>query len=52
MRVLGAKDSREKVVLTHAVRTKGVIEDRHIVDALVEDIQWLGYSHVIPQIGQ
>jgi hypothetical protein len=28
VRVLAAKDSREKVVFTHAVRTKGVIEDR------------------------
>jgi hypothetical protein len=47
LKVLAAKDSKSKAVFAHAIRAKGVTADRHMVDALVEDVEWPGCSHVI-----
>ena len=46
-KILVAKDSNSRVIFAHAVRNKGVGEDSYAVDCLVQDLNWLGYSHVI-----
>ena len=45
-KIIVAKDSRTKAMFAHAVRRKGVEQDRYAVDCLVRDLRWLGYSHV------
>ena len=42
-----AKDSASKAVFAHAVKAKGVSGDGVAVKALVDDLRWLGYSHVV-----
>ncbi len=46
LKVLVAKDGHSKAIFAHAVRHKGVSESRYAVDCLVQDLRWLGYSHV------
>jgi hypothetical protein len=46
LKVLVAKDSRSKAVFAHAVRAKGTRNDHYGAAALVEDLKWLGDSHV------
>lgn len=46
-KVLVARDSRSKSIFSHAVKSKGVEDDRFAVDCLVTGLQWLEYCHVI-----
>ena len=43
-KVLVVRDSKSKSVFAHVVPSKGVDEAGFAVDALVEDVKWLGYS--------
>ena len=40
------RDSRSKAVFAHVVPSTGVDEKGFAVDALVEDVGWIGYSRV------
>ena len=42
--ILVAKDSLGKAVFAHVVPQKGVDPEHYAVDALIEDIKWLGYT--------
>ena len=42
--ILVAKDARGKAVFAHVVLQKGVDPEHYAVDALMEDIKWLGYT--------
>ena len=44
--VLVAKDILGKAHFAHVVPQKGVDQDHFVVDALIEDIQWLGYQTI------
>ena len=45
-KVLVIRDSKSKSVFAHVVPSKGVDEKGFSVDALVEDVKWLGYAKV------
>ena len=45
-KLLIVRDSRSKTVFAHVVPAKGVDERGFSVDALVEDVKWLGYVTV------
>ena len=45
-KVLVVRDSRSKSVFAHIVPAKGVDERGFSVDALVDDVKWLGYVRV------
>ena len=45
-KVLVVRDSRSKSVFAHVVPAKGVDERGFSVDALVDDVKWLGYVKV------
>ena len=45
-KVLVIRDSRSKSIFAHVVPAKGVDERGFSVDALVDDIKWLGYVRV------
>ena len=47
LKILVVKDFKSKAVFAHAVQRKGVDDTRFAVDALVSDIEWLGYSRII-----
>ena len=47
LKVLVVKDAMGKYVFTHAVERKGVDDDGYVVECLVKDVQWLGYSKVV-----
>ena len=47
VKVLVIYDSESKAIFAHAVPQKGVDEPGYVVDKIVTDIQWLGYSRVI-----
>ena len=43
-KVLVVRDSRSKAVFAHVVPQKGLDEKGYAVNALVEDVKWLGYT--------
>ena len=43
-KVLVIRDSKSKCVFAHVVPSKGVDEKGFAVDALVDDVKWLGYT--------
>ena len=45
-KVLVIRDSKSKSLFAHVVPSKGVDEKGFAVDALVDDVRWLGYSRV------
>ena len=47
VKVLVAKDGNSRALFAHVVPAKGVDERRFSVDALVDDIKWLGYTRMI-----
>lgn len=47
VKALVAKDSQSRAVFAHVVPKKGIDEDNYAVDVLVEDLKWLGHSHVV-----
>ena len=46
VKILVIRDSRSKALFAHVVPVKGIDEKGFAVNALVEDIKWLGYSSV------
>ena len=46
LKILVAKDSWTKAVFAHVVDRKGVDEQKYIIDRLMEDLSWLGFSRV------
>ena len=44
--ILVAKGRTNKIVFAHTVAEKGVSEDQYAVEALVEDLKWLGCNHM------
>ena len=44
-KLLVVRDSRSKAVFAHVVPTKGIDERGFAVDALAEDVKWLGYAN-------
>ena len=44
MQILVVKDSKSRVVFAHVVPQKGVDPKRYVVDMIVEDVLWLGWS--------
>ena len=51
LKLLIVKDSLSRAVLAHAVPKKGIDEKRFSVDAVVDDVLWLGYAKVILKTG-
>ena len=47
LKLLVVKDSKSRSVFAHAVPRKGVDEKRYVVDMIVEDVLWLGYSKLL-----
>ena len=47
VKVLVAKDQKSTSVVAHLVERTGLAEDNCPVDVLVEDLKWLGHSHVV-----
>ena len=47
LKVLVAKDQKGSSVFAHVVEKKGRTEDNYAADVLVEDLGWLGHSHVV-----
>ena len=47
VKVLVIRDSKSKALFSHVVPSKGIDEKGFSVNALVEDIKWLGYVRVI-----
>ena len=45
--VLVATESRSGCIFAHIVPQKGVDREHYVVDALVEDIKWLGFQRLI-----
>ena len=45
--VLTARDSQSKAVFGHVVPKKGIDEKGFAVDAIIEDVKWLGYTKTI-----
>ena len=45
-KILVVRESESKSVFAHVVPTKGVDEKGFSVDALVDDVKWLGYTKV------
>ena len=45
-KVLVIRDSRSKSIFAHVVPAKGVDEKGFSVDAVVDDVRWLGYNKV------
>lgn len=43
VKILGVRDSRSKAVFAHAAPVKGIDEKGYAVNALVDDVKWLGY---------
>ena len=46
LKFLVAKDSWTKAIFAHVVDKKGVDEQNYIIDRLMEDLKWLGFSRV------
>ena len=44
VKMLVVRDSRSKAVFAHVVPQKGLNEKGYAVNALVEDVKWLGYT--------
>ena len=47
LKVLVVRCYKSKSLFAHAVPAKGVDEAGYVVDCVVQDILWLGYSKVI-----
>jgi len=47
LKLLIVKDSLSRAVFAHAVTKKGIDEKRFSVNAVVDDVLWLGYAKVI-----
>ena len=47
LKVLVLKDSKSRAVFAHAVPQKGIDPKRYIIDTIVQDILYLGYSQII-----
>ena len=47
LKVLVVKDYLNKFIFAHAVERKGADDGGYIVECIVRDVQWLGYSKVI-----
>ena len=47
LKIIVVHDNISKALFAHAVPQKGVDEKKYVVDMLVNDILWLGYSRVI-----
>ena len=47
LKILVIRDSRSKGLFAHAVVHKGVDSDRYVVDKVVEECQWLGYTRLM-----
>ena len=47
IKILVVKGSKSKAVFAHAVPQKGVDPKRYVVDMIVEDVLWLGWSQVL-----
>ena len=50
--ILVAKASKGKAIFSHVVPQKGVYIEHYAVDVLMNDIKWLGFQHIFPQIRQ
>ena len=46
IKILAIRDGRSKALFAHVVPVKGIDEKGFAVDALVDDVKWLGYSKV------
>ena len=46
LKIIVAKDSWTKSVFAHVVDKKGLDERGYVIDRLMEDLRWLGYSRV------
>ena len=46
MNILVIRDGRSKALFAHAVPQKGVDEQRYIIDRVVDECNWLGYSQI------
>ena len=49
LKLLIVTDSLSRAVFAHAVSKKGIDEKRLSVDAVVDDVLWIGYAKVIPK---
>ena len=47
LKVLAVRDAKGGAIFAHAVPRKGVDDDQFVVDRLVEDVSWLGYSTLL-----
>ena len=46
-KVLVIRDSKSKSLFAHVIPSKGLDEKGFVVDALVQDVKWLGYTKLI-----
>ena len=46
LKILVCKDSWTKAVFAHVVDKKGLDEQNYVIDRLMEDLRWLGFSRV------
>ena len=47
LKVLVAKERKSKAIFAHAVDAKGSGEDGYVVNRLVEDVHWLGWTKML-----
>ena len=46
LKILVCKDSWTKSVFAHVVDKKGLDEQNYVIDRLMEDLRWLGFSRI------
>ena len=47
LKIVVIRDSKSKALFAHGIPSKGIDQDRYVIDKVVDDIGWLGHTRLL-----